>query len=219
MLYCTICSSNQYCTWMERHSKKSERPTSSVWVAVEVTLTGKPVPQGERPVDGVFNLHPTEQVAMDATVEGLDDCRWSLCHSPSRAWAWPGPIVACLAFCRLILLTSLLCRSPSWTGCASRDSANCAASSLGMTHSHLKVRGRRPRCHVAPQRRWRRLSRFGAPHYRLCWRELVPGGFLPRPTCGHRLAEVGQFRNSLSAVLGAQRAACTSNLLARRLRS
>ena len=28
---------------------------------------GKPVPQGERPVDGVFSLHPTEQVAIVAT--------------------------------------------------------------------------------------------------------------------------------------------------------
>ena len=66
---CTFCSSNQYCSWMERHWC-SERPSSSVWVGVEVTVAGgKPVPQGERPVDGVFSLHPsppTEQVAMAA---------------------------------------------------------------------------------------------------------------------------------------------------------
>ena len=39
--------------------------------------------------------------------------------------------------------------------------------------------------------RWRCLSRFEAP------RELVLGGLLPRPTCGRRLAGVGELRKSL----------------------
>ena len=37
ILCCTFCSTNQYCPWMERHWC-SERPSSSVWVAVEVTV-------------------------------------------------------------------------------------------------------------------------------------------------------------------------------------
>ena len=45
--------------------------------------------------------------------------------------------------------------------------------------------------------RWRRLSRFGAPHYLLRWRELVFGGCLHRPTSGRRLAGIGELRESL----------------------
>ena len=49
----------------------------------------------------------------------------------------------------------------------------------------------------SPLRWWHRLSRFGAPHYRLRWRELVFGSCLPRPTNGRRLAGIGELRESL----------------------
>ena len=57
-------------------------------------------------------------------------------------------------------------------------------------------------------RRWRRLSRFGAPHHRLRWRELVLRGLLQRPACGHRLAGVGQFRDRLEDYVPLGRAGC-----------
>ena len=81
-------------------------------------------------------------------------------------------------------------------------------------HSQLCARG-------SPPRRWCRLSCFGASHYRLRWRELVLGALLLRPPCSHRLSRVGQLSDGLEDFLplGAQREACTSNLLARRLRS
>ena len=39
MPYCTFSNSNQCCPWMERY-RCSERPSSSVWVAVEVNVVG-----------------------------------------------------------------------------------------------------------------------------------------------------------------------------------
>ena len=60
----------------------------------------------------------------------------------------------------------------------------------------------------SPLRLWRRLSRFGAPHHRLSWRELVLGGLLPWPACGHRLARVGQFRDNLEDYIPLGHAGC-----------
>ena len=60
----------------------------------------------------------------------------------------------------------------------------------------------------SPLRRWRRLSRFGAPHYRLRWRERVLRCLLPRPTSGCRLAGVGELRESLGDYVALGHAGC-----------
>ena len=48
-----------------------------------------------------------------------------------------------------------------------------------------------------PLQWWRRLSRIGAPHCRLRWRELVFGSGLPSPTSGRCLAGIGELRKGL----------------------
>ena len=110
----TFCSSIQYCPWMERHWC-SERPSSSVWVAVEVTVAG--VSQSHRRAPRRRGLQSAPHGAGPrlprSSLEGPDVCHWSLCYSPSRSLAWPAPIFPCLGVCRLSLLTGLVCPFPS----------------------------------------------------------------------------------------------------------
>ena len=48
-------------------------------------------------------------------------------------------------------------------------------------------------------RRWHRLTRFGAPHYRLRRWKLVMGSCQPKPTSGRRFAGIGELFESLEA--------------------
>ena len=82
----------------------SERPASSVWVAVEVTVAGVSHSDRERPAGRGLQSAPhgfqfgAALLQHGAPWRELDDCRWSQCYSSSRPLAGPAQFLLVWAF-------------------------------------------------------------------------------------------------------------------------